>query len=156
MPSEFKTRKRIEFADTDCAGIAHFAVFFRYMEEAEHEFLRSCGLSVRTPAGDGAVIGFPRLSARCEFVRSVTFEDVVDVDLWVSRLGRKTIQYSCVFSHGDEVVARGEVVVIACRVRESEGRSIESIPLPDRFRETLEVADRPPLELRDSTRGGSP
>ena len=46
MPYEFRCRQRVEFADTDMAGIVHFSNFFRYMERAEHEFLRSLGLSV--------------------------------------------------------------------------------------------------------------
>src|SRR5688572_30626127 len=44
--STYKTSRRIEFRDTDAAGIAHFSVFFTFMEEAEHEFLRHVGLSV--------------------------------------------------------------------------------------------------------------
>src|SRR6266508_2521149 len=98
MAFEFKTRLRFEFAETDCAGIAHFSVFFRYMEEAEHAFLRSLGQTVRQEQEDGSVIGFPRLSARCEYSRSLKFEEVVDIHLWVSRKSRKTLEYSFVFS----------------------------------------------------------
>ena len=39
MP-HFQTTRRIEFGDTDMAGIVHFANFFRFMEAAECEFLR--------------------------------------------------------------------------------------------------------------------
>ena len=47
MPAPFRTTRRVEFADTDMAGIVHFANFFRYMEAAEVEFLRARGLSVK-------------------------------------------------------------------------------------------------------------
>jgi len=146
MAFEFRTRRRVQFADTDCAGIAHFAVFFRYMEEAEHEFLRSLNLSVRTPAADDATVGFPRLSARCEYSSPVRFEDVVDIHLWVSRKTRSTLQYAFVFSLKGEEVARGLLAVISCEVR--EGRSIEAIPLPQAFAEALEQAPYPELDLR--------
>ena len=46
MPHTFRTRRFVEFSDTDMAGIAHFSSFFRYMESAEHELVRSVGLSV--------------------------------------------------------------------------------------------------------------
>ena len=46
MGKVFKTRRRVEFRDTDMAGIVHFSVFFAYMEQAEHELLRSLGLGV--------------------------------------------------------------------------------------------------------------
>ena len=150
MPSCFNVVRCVEFADTDCAGIAHFTVFFRYMEEVEHAFLRASGLSVRSEQEDGSVIGFPRLSSRCEYIRAVRFEDSIDIDLWVSRVGKKTIEYSCEFRHGGDLVALGRTVVIACRVdeRRTTGRSIESIAIPASFVETLEVASRPPLVFR--------
>ena len=46
MTEPFRTTRRIEFADTDMAGIVHFANFFRFMEAAEVEFLRARGVSV--------------------------------------------------------------------------------------------------------------
>ena len=45
-----RTSRRVEFCDTDMAGIVHFANFFRWMESAEVEFLRSLGLSVAVQA----------------------------------------------------------------------------------------------------------
>ncbi len=47
MPS-FHTTRRVEFANTDAAGIMHFAAFFPLVESVEHEFLRSPRLSVMT------------------------------------------------------------------------------------------------------------
>ncbi len=42
----FRTTRRVEFRDTDMAGIMHFSAFFTTLESVEHEFLRSLGLSV--------------------------------------------------------------------------------------------------------------
>ena len=57
MPYEFKMTRLVEFAETDMAGIMHFANYFRYMEVVEHAFFRSLGLSVHqssTPAAGDA------------------------------------------------------------------------------------------------------
>ena len=43
MPYEFKHIRRVEFAETDMAGIVHFSNFFRMMEATEHAFFRSLG-----------------------------------------------------------------------------------------------------------------
>ena len=152
MTCEFKTQRRVEFAETDCAGIAHFSVFFRYMEEAEHSFLRSLGLTVRKEQGDGTVIGFPRLSARCEYSRSLKFEEVVEIHVWVSRKARKTIEYSFRFTSQGREVARGQVVAIACRIL--EGRSIQSIPVPEAMDKALEEAAYPALVFHPENKGG--
>ena len=45
-PAAFKTRRRVEFRDTDAAGIVHFSAFFFWMESAEHELLRAAGVDV--------------------------------------------------------------------------------------------------------------
>ncbi len=66
MTSVFRTTRRVEFADTDMAGIVHFANFFRFMEAAEHEFLRSRGLSVAMD-WEGERIGFPASRRRATF-----------------------------------------------------------------------------------------
>ena len=46
MGQVFKTQRRVEFRDTDTAGIVHFSNFFAYMEQAEHALLRSIDLGV--------------------------------------------------------------------------------------------------------------
>ncbi|HCE02754.1 MAG TPA: acyl-CoA thioesterase, partial [Acidobacteria bacterium] len=47
--SEFRLTRRVQFYETDSAGIVHFSVFFRYMEEAEHAMWRAAGLSIAVP-----------------------------------------------------------------------------------------------------------
>ena len=56
MVSEHRLRRRVQFYETDSAGMVHFTCFFRYMEEAEHAMWREAGLSI---APEGADVGFP-------------------------------------------------------------------------------------------------
>jgi acyl-CoA thioester hydrolase len=138
---EYATRRRVEFAETDCAGIIHFTNYYRYMEEAEHAFLRSLGLSVRW-TGQGGEVGFPRLSASCEFLRPVRFEDVLDIRLVVKRKGRTSLTYSFEFSKEGDAIARGEVTAVACRA--GEDGSIRPVPLPEEFAERIGEAPAAP------------
>ena len=46
MGYEFKAQRRVEFSDTDMAGIMHFSNFFKFMEVAETDFLTARGLNV--------------------------------------------------------------------------------------------------------------
>jgi 4-hydroxybenzoyl-CoA thioesterase/acyl-CoA thioester hydrolase len=115
MGKPFRTSRRIEFADTDAAGIAHFSAYFRLMEEAEHELLRSVGLSVLCRDDEGP-ISFPRVRAACDFSAALRFEDVADIDVALARLGRASIHYRFAFSRADEPIAAGEIVAVCCRV----------------------------------------
>ena len=103
----------MEFRDTDAAGIAHFSVFFVYMEQAEHELLRQLGLSVAT-ATDRGEIGWPRVSAACEYHQPARFEDVLQVTVTVNRLGRKSVTYGFHFARdgrGDRLGQRDRRVL---------------------------------------------
>src|SRR3982074_2340531 len=93
-----RTTRRVEFADTDMAGIVHFANFFRYMEVAEHEFLRSRGLSGAL-GGEGERLVSPRVPASCDFASPVRFEDVLDVEVVLARVGAKSLSFEVTFRH---------------------------------------------------------
>ena len=135
LPPLFRVSRRIEFADTDMAGIVHFANFFRFMEAAEVEFLRSRGLSV-VMQWEGRKISFPRVAASCAYLRPIHFEDMVDIVVSLQRLGRKSVTYAFEFLLGEEVVARGEISSVCCLV--SAGQEIQSIEIPASIRERLD------------------
>src|SRR5436305_14916622 len=98
MATPFRVSRRVEFYETDMAGIVHFSNFFRYMEFAEVEFLRAKGLSVAWLETNGERIGFPRVSAACDYRRPVRFEDVVEIAVTIARIGRKSAAYGFHFS----------------------------------------------------------
>ncbi|MBI4604054.1 MAG: acyl-CoA thioesterase [Planctomycetes bacterium] len=147
MPSEHRYRRRVEFAETDMAGIAHFSALLRYAEEAEHDFYRSLGLSVHPREGGGeGSIGFPRVASRCEFMGPARFEDVLEIQIWVRRKGPRSLTYQFTVSRDGAPVARGEMAVACCRT--GPGGSFAPAPLPQAFAERIEESPRPPLELR--------
>lgn len=118
----------VEFSDTDMAGIMHFSAFFRYMEAAEHELLRSLGFSVYTEL-DGDVVSFPRVAATCEFHSPARCEDVLDIDVTVTRVGTKSVTYAFQFTQQGRDVATGQMTSVCCRV--PHGEAPISIPIPE-------------------------
>lgn len=135
MASEFRTTRRIEFEDTDAARIAHFSRFHVFMEQAEHAFLRSLGLSVHMEL-EGRRLGWPRLAASCEFLEPVRFEDEVEIHLTVKRKGEKSMTYAVEFSRGGRPVARGEITSVCCECEEDG--SLKAIPIPEAFASRIE------------------
>jgi YbgC/YbaW family acyl-CoA thioester hydrolase len=130
----FHTTRRVEFVDTDMAGIVHFSNFFRFMESAEVEFLRSLGLSVAM-SWDGEKIGFPRVSASCDYLRPARFQDLIDITVTVRKVGVKSVTYGFEFARDGEVLARGQVSAVCCRVL--DGHELESIEIPAGLRQKL-------------------
>ena len=129
MSQSFSTHRLVEFADTDMAGIAHFSAFFRWMEAAEHEFLRSLGLSVYTQFDSQQVLSFPRVNATCDYRAPARCEELLQIDVTVKRLGTKSIAYQFKFSNGaGSLLAEGEMTSVCCQIQ--HGQLPESIPLP--------------------------
>jgi YbgC/YbaW family acyl-CoA thioester hydrolase len=134
MAEPFRTTRRVEFVDTDMAGIVHFSNFFRWMESAEVEFLRSRGLSVKLP-WEGTILGFPRVSASCDYIRPARFADVLDISVRVEKVGRKSVTYVFEFALEGTIIARGRVSSVCCRVLPDH--QIESVELPATLRDVL-------------------
>ena len=126
----FRTTRRVEFSDTDAAGIAHFTAFFRWMEQAEHELLRSVGLSVFMQV-EGQKVTWPRVSSKCDFRSMAKFEEVLEIATYISRLGEKSVTWSFRFSIGLRDVASGEITTVCCRV--NPDATLTSIPIPQLF-----------------------
>lgn len=131
----FAITRRVEFGDTDMAGIMHFANFFRFMEVAETAFLRSRGLSVAW-SENGENFGFPRVSASCDFTSPLRFEQEVTITVHLEKIGTKSLSYRFDFSRGTEAVAVGRMSSVFCR--KGAGGIIESLPIPSELRSKLE------------------
>ncbi|MHB1426871.1 MAG: acyl-CoA thioesterase [Gemmataceae bacterium] len=135
MSAPFRVSRRVDFADTDMAGIIHFSNYYRYMEYAEVAFLRARGLSVSMAWGEEK-LGFPRVSATCDFLHPLHFEDVVEIEVQVERVGRKSVTYSFHFLHEGKLVAKGRISAVCCRMRPGV-RELASIDIPDDLRARL-------------------
>jgi YbgC/YbaW family acyl-CoA thioester hydrolase len=128
MSTEFKLLRRVQFAETDLAGIVHFAHYFRWMEEVEHAFFRSLGLSVAMEHG-GMRIGWPRVAASCDYAGPARFEDEVELHLRVTRVGDKSFTYEVDFLLRGSRIALGKMTSVCC-VMTPQGMNAISIP-PD-------------------------
>ena len=122
------TRRRVEFRDTDAAGIVHFSAFFFWMESAEHELLRAAGVPVVDRDGAGVDASWPRVSASCDYTSAVRFGDEIDIVVAVEAVGRSSVTYAFAFSHAGRAVARGRVVAVRCLMH--PGRRPEAVPIP--------------------------
>ena len=126
MTRELRLRRRVQFYETDVAGIVHFSWFFRYMEEAEHALWREAGLSIHP---EHSPIGWPRVAAACEFQRALKFEQEFDIAIRITEMTKRTISYACEMSQDGLTVATG-TLKIACVSRLPDG-SMKSVEIPE-------------------------
>ena len=137
MAYEFHYQRRVHFQDTDAAGLIHFSNYFRYMEEAESEFLLQIAKNLGVGIEDELFIT-PRVNVGCEFFRPVGFADVLDCHLWIESIGRTSVGYVVSFRKDEEEVARGRVKFV-CVAKDERGQ-YRSTPIPEKLASQIEVA----------------
>ena len=97
MPApEFKIVRRVEFSETDMAGIVHYSTFSDTWKPPEHAFFRALGFSVVTRQVDPPV-GWPRVRAECDYLQPLRFEDEVEVHMVVREKRSKSLRYGSDF-----------------------------------------------------------
>jgi len=133
----------VQFHETDAAGIVHFSVFFRYMEEAEHALWRAAGLSISERK---IPVGFPRVAASFDFKQALRFEDEFDITIRIVAIADKTITYQCVLTRPPAVgqpstelppLATGSLTII-CVTREPN-QPMKARSIPDEIRDRFDV-----------------
>lgn len=126
MPADFHYQRRVQFAETDLAGIVHFSWYFRYMEEAEHALWRSLGLRI---APEGEPLGYPRVAAFCDFKAPLRFEDEFEVHVRVDAVGRRSLRYGFTLRRGDDILATGSMTSVC--VEKRRGEPVKAVELPE-------------------------
>lgn len=101
--------REVAFPDTDASGWVHFTKILAYAEEAEHDYLRKCGI----PVFDSAKGGWPRVSVNCDYRRPLRFQDRVEVRLTLSKIGGSSVgrKFDVAVMDGG-IVASGEMVTV--------------------------------------------
>lgn len=129
---EMTFRRRVELADTDMAGIVHFARFFVFMETAEHRFREALGFPVF--GDDGAPpLSWPRVSATCDYRRPARFGDELDIGVTVVEQGRSSLTFAFTFTRAGETLAEGRLTTVCCRTEPA----LHAIPIPEAMARAL-------------------
>ena len=134
MAGQFKITRKVEFSETDAAGIVHYSNFFRYMEACEHAFFRSLGTSI---VDKFAGIGWPRVHASCDYRKPLYFEDELVIALRVTEKTSKSLSYKFIFTKGDIEAARGKLTV--CCIRRNEAGEMKSTDIPAAIAEKIDI-----------------
>src|SRR5262245_36893289 len=97
-------------------------MMFRYMEEAEHALWRAAGLTIHERVSD---IGWPRVSAACEFRNRLHFEEEFEVWVRLASIKTRTLDYEFTIVRGDTVIAVGTMTSICVRKAPDAMKAIE-------------------------------
>jgi len=126
MTASISLQRRVQWMDTDAAGIWHHSVVIRWAEEAEAELHRELGIIDET---FGAT---PRVRTEFEFGVPLEFDEMVDITLKVTDLGNTSVTYLVDVVSGARQIATGRMVAVLIDRASGDKR-----PWPDHIRAAL-------------------
>ncbi len=130
QPEPFRFHTRIRFIDTDASGRIHYTAILRYFESAEIEFMRALGIVY----GRGEYT-FPRVHVECDFLIALVHDDLVEIEVSLTKLGRSSARLEFRATKSGDLAAEGAIVIV-CMNRKTQ----RSIPIPEDVRAKLEKA----------------
>lgn len=105
----YRCISQVAFGDTDASGWLHFPQMFRFIEEAEHAFLKSIGLLVF----DRQQGGWPRVHVSCDFKTPLLAGDRIEVLLFLTHIGTSSLTWKFEVNHpSGALAATGQIITV--------------------------------------------
>jgi YbgC/YbaW family acyl-CoA thioester hydrolase len=130
---KYTIEERVRWGDVDAARIIFYGAYIRFFEFAETELFRAVGLPYSV-VFDELDIWLPRVHLECDFRRAAQLDDLLEVSVFVGRIGTKSLRLNFeVRRKGeDELIALAHFVLVAVR-----RNTFETVSVPDELRQHL-------------------
>jgi YbgC/YbaW family acyl-CoA thioester hydrolase len=131
--SKYIIEERVRWGDVDAARIIFYGAYIHFFEFAETELFRAVGLPYSVMF-DELDVWLPRAHIECDFRRAAQLDDLLEVSVFVGRIGTKSLRLNFeVRRKGeDELVAEAHFVLVAVR-----RDTFETVLIPDELKSRL-------------------
>jgi len=123
-PAAHTYRRRVEFSETDAAGVAHFSRLLVMVEEAVHDFFRNKSIPVFSES-----VGWPLVGLQADFQAPCRFGDVLDISLSDFFPGESSLAFHFAARLENGGLFEGRATI--CHVSPKTGRPV---PIPETIR----------------------
>ena len=122
---------RVYYEDTDLAGIVYYANYFKFIERARSEYIRELGIDQRQLKAAGMVFAVRRVEA--DFLSPARFDDLLDVETGLARLGGASVNL-------EQTVSCGATRLFQARIRLAVlSESGRPLPIPADIRQKFQI-----------------
>ncbi len=139
-PFKFSAFTRVGFSDTDAQGIVYYGRYLPYFDLARVEYHRHLG-QLHVESGEEE---FVMRASTVEYFAPARFDDLIEVFIRLSRIGRTSATYECAAHRVEDdllmVTARQTLVLVDLEERRAAA-------IPDSFRDTIQRFEGADLEL---------
>ena len=122
---------RVRFRDTDVQGHVYFGNYFEFCDEALSAYMRAIGMPWQELVKGGTDLFYA--SASCDYLGSARFEELIQLEVQVSKIGTTSITSSFVIrNEAGEVLAKATLVSVCV-----DPSTRSKTPVPEAFREAV-------------------
>ncbi|MBU8908220.1 acyl-CoA thioesterase [Desertibacillus haloalkaliphilus] len=118
---------RVNWGDTDKAGIVYYPNYFKWFDIAGHQFFRSCELSPLDLEEKHGII-LPLLDVHCTFENPLLYDDIITIKTSVEEINNKTIKLSHQIFKGDTRTGVGHELRGWVKQQDND---IKAVPIPE-------------------------
>ena len=138
-PFKYSALTRVGFSDTDAQGIVYYGRYSPYFDSARVEYHRHLDMLVTEPQEHQFVIR----ASTIDYLAPASFDDLIEVFIRVSRIGRTSVTYEFAAYRADDdvlmVKAKQTLVLVDLAER-------KACPIPDWYRERIAAFEGDDLE----------
>ena len=138
MTAKFTVEERVRWGDVDAASIIFYGSYIRFFEIAETELFRSVGM----PYGkvfDELDIWLPRVHLECDFLRAPRLDDLLEVSVYVGKIGRTSLRLNFEVRRktedgtiGKQLMATAHFVLVS-----TDRHNLKPVIVPEQLRTAL-------------------
>jgi acyl-CoA thioester hydrolase len=139
-PFKYSALARVWFSDTDAQGIVYYGRYLPYFDHARTEYHRHLGMAGASPWREEFVMR----ASTVEYHAPARFDDLLEIFVRLSRVGRTSATYQCAAYRVDDdaltVTADQTLVLVSLEER-------RACPIPEEFRERMRAFEGADVEL---------
>ena len=142
-PWKFRIEERVRWGDVDAARIIFYGAYIRFFEIAETELFRAVGLPYGK-AFDELDVWLPRVHLECDFRRAAQLDDLLEVAVYVGRMGSKSLRLNFEVRRNGEAELVAEAHFVLATVRRD---TFETVPVPVELKRRLAPYTQPDTQM---------
>lgn len=122
-----RVQEHVRWSDVDASSIIRWSAYTRFVELAETELFRAVGFPYAT-VWDHLGVWLPRVQFHLDCRNPARLDELLDVEIWVSRIGRSSIRFEFAMTKpGGQLAAEGCLVIVA--ISRADAKPVE-VPGP--------------------------
>jgi acyl-CoA thioester hydrolase len=140
-PFKYSSLTRVGFSDTDAQGIVYYGRYMPYFDTARVEYHRHLDLLRTDPEEERQ---FVMRAGTIDYVAPAIFDDLIEVFIRISRIGRTSVTYefAAYGVEGDVLMVTATQTLVLIDLEERK-----ACPIPDWYRARIRGFEGDDLEL---------